>query len=348
MRPRKHLPLTLLALLLASSSALADPMTPPNDTRARAMQSISQADTTPRLAELYRLARSGDDTALLLQLESQASRDDLPAAARDYILYTFAISLGDLEAGSVGPVVFQYLESTSPRVRVPHPDHPRVGVPLFNIPAAASGSRTRWHYDEARASGQRLLALGSTQWLTAYLDESPAGRQGMLDGLANATATQTRQVGEQALAGTNKRDERTEVATRSALMLQDPDMLRFAILNGRGPALTAAIRDMHDLLTPLEVVDLAAEASTDAPPATAALIFAESTDRLAGEVEMSELLFSTLPNPELGGAAALALARNPNPEVRARLQAIADDGDSLPARRAQLALGLLATAETRQ
>ena len=171
---------------------------------------------------------------------------------------------------------------------------------------------------------------------------------GMLDGLANATATQTRQVGEQALAGTNKRDERTEVATRSALMLQDPDMLRFAILNGRGPALTAAIRDMHDLLTPLEVVDLAAEAITDAPPATAALIFAESTDRLAGEVEMSELLFSTLPNPKLGGAAALALARNPNPEVRARLQAIADDGDSLPARRAQLALGLLATAETRQ
>lgn len=348
MRLRKHLPLTLLALLVAGSSVLADPMAPPNDTRARAMQSISQADTTPRLEELYRLARAGDDTALLLQLESQSSREDLPAAARDYILYTFAISLGDLEAGSVGPAVFQYLESNSPRVRVPHPDHPRVGVPLFNIPAAASGSRIRWHYDEARASGQRLMALGSTQWLTAYLDESPAGRQGMLDGLANATATQTRQVGERALAGTDKRSERTEVAARSALLLQDPDMLRSAILSGRGPALTAAIRDMHDLLTPHEVVSLAAAAIAASPPATAALIFAESAERLAGEVEMTELLFSTLPDPERGGAAAMALARNPNPEVRARLLTLADDGDSLTGRRVQLALGLQASAETRQ
>lgn len=338
----------LCVFIWVTSSAVAEPMAPANDTRARAMQSINQSDTAPVLQELFRLARSGDDKTLLQQLDVHASHPDWPAAARDYVLHAFARAMGDLEAGSIAPEVVHYLESATPEVLVPHPDYPHIGVPLFNIAAAATGSMARWHYDEARASGARLMAQGAAVWLDTYLHETLSGRQGMRDGQANFTPGQNRLLGELALAGSEKQAERTEVATQSALLLQDQDMLKAAILTGSGAALTTAVRQMHAILTPGEVIGLAADAVKGARPATAALIFAQSADRLAGEPAMTDVLFNALPDPELGGAAAQALARNTNPEVRVRLQQLADSGDSLPARRANLALRLWETRGARQ
>ena len=89
MRLRKHLPLTLLALLVAGSSVLADPMAPPNDTRARAMQSISQADTTPRLEELYRLARA------LTEFDVDVSGAHIDTLGHDVVDSFYVTSAGD-------------------------------------------------------------------------------------------------------------------------------------------------------------------------------------------------------------------------------------------------------------
>jgi hypothetical protein len=91
------------------------------------------------------------------------------------------------------------------------------------------------------------------------------------------------------------------------------------------------------------------EAALDSGSAqTAALAMAQLAPVLAGHTASVERLFQQLEDPATGSAAALALAGNPNPEVRQRLEVAAVDANALLASRARLALQLMDGAWLRE
>lgn len=347
--PVKKTPLALLllgVLVLTSSALAAGPMPAPNETRARAMETVSHADTGPALDELLQLARQGDEQALLRQIRRHESGGDWLPAARDALLHALAANLGDLPAGSVGPAVLDHLETIEPTTFVPHFDHPQVGVPLFNIRAAAAGSRNRWHYEEARSRSARLLATsGTPAWFEQFHAESRPGRLGMVDSLADLGHQATMALGAAASADLETDPALTAIVLRCAILTRDVTLFRSAMLNGAGPDLAPALRSFTETFSAEYAVLLAREAIASAAPVNAALVLAELAPELAPDPAMTDLLFDTLSHPELGAAASMALARHPDLLVRERLQALAASDDGLAARRAALALALPATAE---
>lgn len=137
--------LTILAvcLLLSQPAVAADPEKPSWTTES-ALAAIDDAASRDVLDRLYRLAREGRGPELLAQVERIATGHDRPDPERDRILYSLAASLGDLGQGTVGPEVLEYLATTRANTLVPHEEHPGMGVPLYNIRAAATGALAQW------------------------------------------------------------------------------------------------------------------------------------------------------------------------------------------------------------
>ena len=131
----------------------SDTLPGPNWDRASAIAIADTADSRETLALLYRLAREGRSRELLLQVRTIADDTRRPGPERDLILHSLATALGDFEPDMVDPGVLEYLSQTRSRARVAHEEHPRMGVPLYNIRAAASGSLMKWESFEDRASG---------------------------------------------------------------------------------------------------------------------------------------------------------------------------------------------------
>ena len=316
-------------------------MPAPNETRERAMESVRQADTGPALAHLLELARQGQEQVLLEQLRRHEAIGEWSPPARDALLHAFAVTLGDLHAGTVGPAVFEFLDSVEPLTRVPHFDHPQVGVPLYNIRAAAAGSRNRWMYDEARTRSARMLSQGETPaWLETFRAQPRTGRQGMVDSLADVNPDQSLAIGKAAIAGIEDDPALTAVVIRSAFLAQDFTLFKSAVLNGSGPDLAPALGAFSTAFTAQEAVVLARESIAVAPPATSALVLAQLAHQLATDSQMVELLFETLSHHELGAAAAMTLARHPDPVVRERLQNLAQSDNGVAAGRAALAIAM--------
>jgi hypothetical protein len=128
---------TLIAML-GSIQIKAQPSMPePNWSLAMARSAAGSIEVQTALKPLFQLAREGKDELLLQELANIEKRSDWPLPAREYVLHRFASGLGDLQAWTVGPGVLEYLESYQAQTLVPHGDHARAGVPLFNIRSAA-------------------------------------------------------------------------------------------------------------------------------------------------------------------------------------------------------------------
>lgn len=147
-------------LLAATAADAADRALPePNWNRHAAIESASQADTRTTLESLYRLARQGRGEELMSTVRSIEDDTGWPDPAREKVLYSLALALGEFEPGTVGPEVLKYLLERRSRTLVPHEEHPEMGVPLFNIRAAAAGSLAEWtrytnHLESEKASGK--------------------------------------------------------------------------------------------------------------------------------------------------------------------------------------------------
>ena len=132
-------------LLAAGATDAADRTLPePNWNRHAANVSASQAETQTTLESLYRLAREGRGDELMqtvLSIEDDTGWQD---PAREKVLYSLALALSEFDPGTVGPGVLEYLLERRSRTLVPHEEHPEMGVPLFNIRAAAAGSLAEW------------------------------------------------------------------------------------------------------------------------------------------------------------------------------------------------------------
>jgi hypothetical protein len=137
--------LFLTTLLLAwSSIAIGENLPGPNWNPLGAFAAAETPEARDTLRSLYQLARDGQGQALLEQVEAIAQDTQRPDPERDYVLHSLAVSLGDLQPGLVDPEVLEYLARTRSRVRIPHEENPGMGVPLYNIRAAAAGSLAAW------------------------------------------------------------------------------------------------------------------------------------------------------------------------------------------------------------
>jgi hypothetical protein len=309
-----------------------------SQSRAQALEAAGEVNLTAALAPLFARAREGNKRELLRQLQAVESNMEWPRPARERVLHAFALGLSDLDAGVIDPDVFDYLMSVDMRTRVPHDDFPLAGVPLFNIRAAATGSRASWKRDEGWQRSLSVSSQSGHDWVDAYLAEDAMGRQGFLDSMPALPPPLLREAGDRAMRELASRESLTAVATRSAVLLDDAAMLALALSRGAGPALTTAIRNAARSFDPVQGSFLLETAVALAPPQTASLVLAQFGPDLLDHAPSLELIFDLLPHPELGASAALVLARSGRPDILEQLQSIAAGDDLAASGRARLAL----------
>ena len=152
--------LALCLSLAATGATAAEPeMARPNWDRTAAAAAIDEARARGELASLFRYARSGQSARLMREVQHISEGRERPDPERDWILFQLAAALGELEPGTIGPEIVAYLANTRSRVLVAHEDHPRLGVPLYNIRAAASGSIRAWDRHGRQEGGQDAASL---------------------------------------------------------------------------------------------------------------------------------------------------------------------------------------------
>jgi hypothetical protein len=326
-------------MLLASPSATAQqPMPGPNWSLAMAREAAGQVDTQATLKPLFQLAREGKDKQLLQELAEIENRSDWPVPAREHVLHAFASGLGDLQAWAVGQSVIDLLASHQPQTLVPHGDHPEVGMPLFNIEAAAVGSANEWRRQSAAARAKKLLDQHAQAWLDAYLAGTPTQRRGYMDGLESASRNQLLELGELSLKSNSKDRSLAAIAAQSGLLLSDPNMFQRAISANPGPGLAVALRKASSTFSDSENLALIEYTIEQAPPGSAALAIALLAPARLDQPEVAELMFEVLGDRKLGSAAALVLATSKYPEIHQRLALLADEKNTLASKRAALAV----------
>ena len=328
--------------LLAGFSVSAQQLMPePNWSLAMAREAASQVDTQAALKPLFQLAREGNDEKLLQELAEIEHRSDWPVPAREHVLHAFASSLGDLQAWTISQSVIDVLASYQAKTLIPHHDHPEIGMPLFNIEAAALGSVNEWRRRTAAAGAKTLLDQQAQVWLDAYLAGSPAQRRGYVDGLDSASKDQLLELGELSLKSISKDRSLTAVAAQSGLLLSDPDMFRRAISANTGPGLAEALRKASTTFSDSENLALLEQLVEKAPLSNAALAIALLAPARLDQAKMAKLMFEVLDDRKLGSAAALVLSKSKHPEIHQRLALLAAEKNTLASKRAALAVSNL-------
>ena len=320
-------PKILTALLPVLLNLSASPAVAANTPAVTASSGV-RTEWEARLDDLMRLVTAGDETRLLQLLRATTVDAGLPPAIREQVLHEFTVELRELPPGSVGHPVMEFLSGHEPQVMVPHEDHPDSHVPLFNLRAASAGVQHTWRRREASYAGFVLLA------------QDPALL--VRESVAAATPAQLETISFLALNGLEQEPALTELAGTAALRNEDTRALEQVLRTGSGSGLTRLVRDTGARLDPDRLARLLASTLEQAPPETAALAIAEWSSALAAHPDTENRLLSLLGDPQLGSAAALALANHAADSTTARLLAVLESGQSpLAASRARLALELL-------
>lgn len=333
--------LILLTAALAVVSAAGDSesaLDAPNSSWAETLAAIERVDTRRAILELNRLAVTGQKEALLERIAFLAARSDWPPAAREFTLLSFTHSLADREPGTVAAPILASLAAIRPSVRVPHPDDDRLGLPAFNIPAAASGVATEWRRRDAARSASRRLAGGTAAWISGYEAGDPIERKGYLAALDDAGATQLNALADAVEQGMRTGGGHAEVVARIGVLLADEERFARGLAGGRTDAVAeltraaSAVFDTHQALRALRMLERTAD------PSTTSVALAELAAGLTRSPAGTEHLFELVGNEALGLSAALALARHGDGAARDRLAAIAGAVADDRSRRAAIAL----------
>lgn len=341
---RMYLPRLFCLLLITpglGQSALASDQTPPQQwDRSSAMLAVRAVNIDLAVSQIGGLAALSDAETTLNNLIVVANRNDWPLPAREAVIYHFTRSLAPLPRGAVATKVMQYLQTYQALALVPHEDHGRALVPLFNIRAAAAGVEHGWRRSESSLEAQSLLATDPAALVSRYRNSADHNvRAGYLDALRTADLSTLTAVQNIALAQLADDPNLTALVGLTASISGDVGAVFELLQHGRGTGLAAALTAIGERLQAVELGVLLATAIAQAPAANSALAIAQWWPALQHDAATRQLLLNTLADVELGSAAALALAQNPDTQTINSLQDIAA-GNTLAARRAQLALAL--------
>ena len=280
------------------------------------------------------------DISDLQTLQALEQRSDWPLPAREAAMYRFTRSLASMSRDAVADDVMQHLRNYQARVLVSHDDHGDASVPLFNIRATAAGVENGWLRNESAAEAGLMIAQAPARLVSSYLESnSLSQRAGYLDALESASVSDMHQVQKIALGLLHESPEFTSLLAITAVATADVNVIKRLLIEGNGPGLTPAIKSIGSQTSLTTTAMLLKFAIEQAPADNAALAIAAWWPELSHDAATRQLLLSKLDHPALGSSAALALARNPDIQTIRELQLIAE-GDSIAARRAQLALRL--------
>lgn len=333
---RTYLVLFLLHFAWIAVAQAAAPA--PNWDRALALATIDKVNMEDRLKPLYQMARGGSNSELLESLLAIERDSALAAPARDYLVFSFTVGLGDLDPNTVGPEVLEYLSTYRAHTLVAHDEHSGMAVPLFNVPAAATGVRNHWHRQQAATQAEKLIRGPADLWLNAYLEQDQAGRRGFMDALDSFSIAALRELGRAALARLDEKPELTLLTARAGLGSGDTKLLQQAIARGNGPDLSQALQAAARELSDEECIDLLEQSLRLDSDTKAALAIAHLAPARLDAQAVQELLFSILADRNRGAAAALVLGASPDPAVQSRLSKIASQDTGLAKARAALAI----------
>lgn len=331
--------LTGLFCLVFSPTLTAQPANPTeNWNRSLALSVVHEADTMALLKPLVQMTRSGNDSELLEALSSIERDSAMPGPLKDFVIFTYATGLGDLDANTVNPAVLQFLATYEVKTMVSHIDHPRMDVPLFNVRAATAGVQNRWDRQQASMLAEGLLQAQPEQWISAYLTASPVERMGFVDAIDFAPTEQLNQLGWSAMARLEEQPELTVVAARAGMASGDLELLQQAISRGDGPGLSRALADVSLELSDDEAADLLNAVLRSGSASRSALAISQLAPGRLDHSVMAAMLFDTLDDRNFGAAAALVLGASQDPKIQARLKEIASGKDGLSQQRARLAI----------
>jgi hypothetical protein len=192
----------------------------------------------------------------------------------------------------------------------------------------------------------QLLETNPDAWIPGYLAASIPARAGFVAALDGASVQQMEILKQSALQELREQPELFAVAATAALVTADQAALDYLVTHVRGAELAPMLRSAAGQLSEDEQVILLLTAVESAPVENAALAIALLAPGLHAAPEVTDRMFDLLENPALGSAAALTLARHPDPEVRQRLGGLTE-GNGAAAKRARLALDL-SISENRQ
>ena len=331
--------IALLAPISAFSQAGTDPETWEKEEAWLASASVNTQEKRTRLQQLL---RARDDTGSLQLLREIELEPDWPAPARERVIYEYVNELRKETPRIVGEEVIAYLTGYQSSVLVPHEDHPRAAVPMFNIRAAANGVVNEWSRQEAAFEGATLVATNPGQLLRAYENEKEfPRRRGLLDALDSASQAQLVAVSQAVLPEISLKPELIAVAHRAAIRSKDIHALTELAENGRGADMHRVFRDSAELFSIEQNQSLLEAALRNPSRETASLAIAQFSAALKGNAATEQLLIQLLDDPKLGSSAALALALAPSEQALESLQAMANaGGETMFSSRARLALDI--------
>lgn len=309
----------------------------PNWDATLATQTARLPGSQAQLQDLFGLVRIRDHAALERRLDAVITGGALSQPARDAILFDFTVGLADFD--DVDPVIIDRLRGVRSLVLVSHEERAGVGVPLFNIAAAAEGVFGHHQRLAAREDAALVMEASAEAWVGAYLLANGDQRRGFNDSLETATSDVLSRILENSLQQLPKSPELTPAAGMSALLLSDAFALQQVVRYGGGADLARILEAAGNTLANQDALALLRYAVSEAPAVNASLAIAQLYPALASSREAGELLLSHLDHSDLGPAAALALANAGGPDVRARLRQIAQQDEGLASSRARIALG---------
>jgi hypothetical protein len=315
----------------------------PNWDRVLALQSATLGDYDLQRQEWLRQLHAGDYGSVMQSITQFSAANELSSPAREQQLFLFTVALADFSAEQIPAPLLEFLASYSPQTLVAHEESDNTAVALFNIPAAAKGVQYEFSRRQAEAHAASMLAGPAEDWISNYLDASPAGRAGFLAALDFASREQLSAIDGNVRDLVGGEPELTAVAGRTALAMSDVQSMRQVLVLGSGSDVTSMLRSAAAKLSSDDRAELLLVSIESAPPQNAALAIALLSPGLQAEPAVTSTLFDLLEDPQLGSAAALALARFDEAGIRSQLLLLSGS-EGLAATRARVAIKLLESA----
>ena len=308
--------------------------------RSSALAAVRAVDIDAAVYEISELSSLTDGTKVLSKLKQIETRNDWPLPAREAVIYQFTRSLAELPRDAVATEVMQHLRGYQAQTLVPHEDHGEYSVPLFNIRAVAAGVESGWQRAESGIEAAMLLETNPAALVSAFMTSTnPNQRAGYLDALQFAEMTEVEAVQNVALEQLGQTPGLTPMVGVTAIITSDAFAVEQLLVYGQGQGLSSALMKIEKQLQMAATATLLAFAIQQAPASNATLAIAAWWPRLRHDPVTRELMVDLLADPELGASAALALAQSPDIQTIKVLQDTSR-GDSIAARRAQMALDL--------
>ena len=334
----------LLAVPLALATSMAWSAEPEIErwSRQQAAAAAHSPAAPPLREELSAYLRAGEDAAALALIRELPGHAGLSAPARESLVLGFVHSLRVEAPGSVDQVLIDYLLDYPESVMVEHHDHPEHLEPLYGIRSAMAGVTHHWTRHQAALEGGTLLREKPERLASAFMAASdPARRRGLIDAVDTASARQLSAVIASAMEQLDHAADLAHLAGHAAVAARDAASVAQLVTVATGPAINETLRLAAARFDASQQAQVLSAALSSGRAENAALAIAHLAP--GSLLDIRPALVTQLADPELGSAAALALARHPSAELRGTLSTIAEREVGLASHRARLALNLMQT-----